>query len=291
MAAAHPILVFLNAKKEKLVAAVPRTFQAALTWESIVQGVAIALEDPKNGHKLGACRPETVYHSLITILRLGLDPAPVRQQAFLVPRKGECTALIGAQGKIELAYRSGQITKIVVQCVYADDDIEIDLATGDVVHRITREQLMSDRDPGPPIAAYARIWIRGTDQPITELMRRRDLLKIKRIAASGGDTPAWKNWEEEMFRRSVLNRALKRAPKSIELMEVLNREVSLEEHEPSLVDVIDAEPPAEVRALPEHIDAQVEDVEAELAKLKSKEPVSTRKPADTDLPFNGEDMP
>lgn len=271
--APNPLLVFLNSKKDKLVAAVPRTFQAVLTFESILQGIAIALEDPKTGPALSRCSPESIYSSLITVLRLGLDPSPIRGQAYLIPRGRECTAMIGSRGKIELAYRSGMITKIVTQCIYANDDIEIDLANGEVVHKITKAQLLDDTDPGPAIAAYARVWIKGSNEPLTELLRRRDFEKIK----NGSKSPAYVSYEDEMFRKAVLGRALKRCPSSAELMEVLNRDVDISETAiPARVslhaDVIENEPtPA---ALPDY--GTAEEVDAELSRMA--EPVHVVEP-------------
>lgn len=214
------ILAYLNTKRAMLTAAVPRTFQSALTWESIVQSLGASLNDPKNGANLRRCKPESIYLALIKILRLGLDPAPELGQAYLIPRGQECTALIGAQGKIELAYRSGRIDKIVCQVVYAEDHIEIDLAEGTIVHRVTKEQLLDSQEPGEPIAAYARIWVKGAAQPTLELMRMFEFERIRTVAGSA-NSPSYKNYYTEMWRRSVLNRALKRAPKSTELSEAL----------------------------------------------------------------------
>lgn len=289
----HPTIVFLNQKKDAILGAVPQTFRAALTWERIMQSVGMALA--KNP-KLGDCEPHTVYTSLLEILGKGLDVG-MDGQAYLVPYKGQCTAMIGAQGKIELAYRSGMIDKIVCQVVYEGDTIEMDLADGSIRHPMSKEYLVAiaeDADArGAMIAAYARVWVKGVHEPMLELMTLGDFKKIKAAAMerTGKLGPAYKLWESEMFRRSVLNRALKRAPKSRDLMEVLNRETELEEVDPlNVIDADTARPQAaqaSAHALPDH--GEPEDVEAELAKVAAKEKVRAN---DQDHPFAGdEEMP
>jgi len=285
MSMAHPTLMFLNNKQKAIMGAVPTTLRSALTWERIMQAVGQALV---KSTKLQECSPDSVYRSVLEIVGKGLDIG-MDGQAYLVPFKGECTALIGAQGKIELAHRSGMIDRIVCQVVYGNDTVEIDLAEGTVKHPLTLAYLAKGVDDpdfrGPMLACYARIWVKGVAEPMLELMTIGDFDKIKAGAAkrSGGRlSPAYTEWPSEMFRRSCLNRALKRAPKSRDLMEVLNRETALEEQDPDL-NVIDA-PSAQVSGhnaaaqLPDH--GEPEDVEQELAKLKERE----RAPARTATP-------
>lgn len=229
MSERHPVFALLQSKKGALTGAVPKTMRAGLTWEAIVQGVGLAME--KNS-TLVKCHPQTIYTSLLTILRLGLDPSGLTQQAYLVPfynsraKRHECQAIIGQQGKIELAYRSGQIDRIITAVIYENDDCEFNLADGTLSHTF---DLRGD-DRGGIVAAYARVWIRGSAHPVTELMTYAEFGKIKAAAARRNRdklSPAYREWEGEMFRRSVLNRALKRCPKSADLAEVLQREAEI----------------------------------------------------------------
>lgn len=286
----HPALVFLNAKKDHLLAAVPKTLAAALTWERIMQAVGMALA---KSEQLQRCSPESIYRSVLDIIGKGLDIG-MDGQAYLVPFKGECTPMIGAQGKIELAYRSGLIDKIVCQVVYENDTIDIDLANGTVEHPMTIDYLRriaKEGGRGDMLAAYSRIWVKGVSEPILELMTVNEFEKIKADASkrTGGKlSPAYKEWPSEMFRRSVLNRGLKRAPKSRDLMDVLNREMELEGEPVSTVnrDVVDADA-ATPAALADH--GEQEDLEAKLERFKERERVTVDEP-----PFataEGEVMP
>ena len=262
--AQHPIVVYCREKIDDLAGAVPRQFRELLPAEGILQAVIALLADSK-AEKLRACVPASFFDSLIGGLRLGLDPAPGRGEMYLVPRKADdvwvATLQIGSQGKIALAYRSGLVTKIVCNVVYEDDDYQVDLANGVMTHVLTKERIAST--PGRILCSYARIWTKGAIDPIDEVMRPADFAKIKAAATKFGESGAWKEWESEMWRRSVLNRALKRAPRSVALAEALDEEVG-------------ASPSVSVTPTPRPADPAPADVEARLSQLRDDVP-----------PFNG----
>jgi recombination protein RecT len=258
------ILSKMKAKRGAIAAAVPQTFRGALTYESIMQAVGLACERSENLRK---CDPETVYTSVLFLVRMGLDVSGYTGEAYLVPfynsRTGrhECTPMVGQQGKIAMAYRSGKIDRILTGVAHAADDYEFDLATGFLRHSF--DPTLTDR--GPAVFGWARVWVKGSADPITEIMPAADFQKIEDAAKKknrGKLSPAYKQWRDEMFRRSVLSRALKRSPKSTDIAEVLNRESAfhananpidvewMEADTSAPADVIDAEhveaaPPAE----------------------------------------------
>ncbi|MCK5089401.1 MAG: recombinase RecT [Hyphomicrobiaceae bacterium] len=251
------IVSHLHAKRGALAAAVPKTFRGALTQESIVQAVGLACERSPNLRK---CDPQTVYTSVLFLVRMGLDVSGYTGEAYLVPfynskaGRHECTPMVGQQGKIAMAYRSGKIDRILTGVAHAHDDYEFDLASGYLRH--TFDPTLNDR--GPAVFAWARVWVKDSTDPLTEIMPAADFQKIEDAAKKknrGKLSPAYKQWRDEMFRRSVLSRCLKRAPKSTDIAEVLNREssfaastdpidVSWTDAGTSAPDVIDAEPEA-----------------------------------------------
>ena len=228
----HEILATLDAKQQNVMSAVPQTLHAAMTWESIRQGVGMAIEQSPGG-RLGKCDPRTVYTSVLYIVRLGLDCSGYTGQAYLVPfwstKRGryECQPIIGVQGKIELAYRSGHIDRIVTGVIHERDSWSMDLAAGELHHAI--DLRLEDRGPG--LAGYARVWTRGAALPNQEVMTAAEFDQIEAAASKrtrGNLSPAYKEWRDEMWRRSALNRALKRCPKSPDLMAVLSRESEMQ---------------------------------------------------------------
>lgn len=259
------ILATIDAKRPAILSVVPRTFRAALTWESIRNGIGLAVS---RSEQLQKCDPLTVYQSVLDILRFGLDPSGVTGQAYLVPyynkerRRHECSAIIGQQGKIEMAFRTGRYASIVTEVVHENDAYSFDLARRELSHTY-----QPNEERGEPLFAYCRVWLTGFDlngpPNFQEIMGISDFRRI----AKGKRSPAYREWFGEMFRRSVLARCLKRAPKSIDLAEVLNREAELEGRvaRGSLLDfaeeapAVEEAPPVKVvepAALPDVIDAE-----------------------------------
>lgn len=258
------LMTYLQSKKEALKLAVPESLRQSLTIQSIIQGLGLAIA--KNP-KLAECDSYSVYVSTLFILRLGLDPSGQTGQAWLVPYDGKASPLIGYQGKLELAYRSGNFDRFSVQVVKEKDDFVFDLATCTFSHTY---KLGVDR--GKTIGAYCLAWLKGATTPVPELMDRIDFERIEAAAKKknrGKLSPAYAEWEDEMFRRSVLTRALKRLPKSADLFEVLAHEN--EEYREGAIDTEFEEVP-ETKAIDEK--APPEDLNP-----KAKEP-AMREPGD-----------
>lgn len=263
-------LALLDSRRPVIEQIIPQTLQGSITWESIRTSVALALGA---NQRLQEADPQTVYASVLYILRLGLEIGGHGQQAYLVPFKGTCTPMIGAQGKIELAMRSGKIDALTAQIVYERDHFDVDfLQPGANSHK----PAFGDR--GKPVLCYAAIWVKGASIPLLEIMSAEDFEKIKADAVkrSGGKpSPAYTAWPLEMWRRSCLNRALKRAPKSRDLWEALSTQTAIDlggkvtVDKVGHVDVIDASPEA-YGALPDF--SEVDDIDARAAEAVGIEP-------------------
>lgn len=279
---ATAILATISGKQHEISNAIPKTFRGAMAYESIRQSVALACE---KSDRLAKCSPRSVYAALLDAVRLGLDVSPLRQQAFLVPfydskTKGyKCQLIVGAQGKIEMAYRSGNVTKIVTNVVHENDDFAFDLASGDMRHTF---DWRNPGDRGEIVAAYARIWLKHGGDPIQELMTTVDFAKIvesHKQKNRGNMSPAYRDWYGEMFRRSVLNRALKRAPKSVDIAEMLERESGIEAKQVAgeMVDAAfeEVNAPSSAPAIAKDEDLLI-DIEADQQQAVEAAPVATK---------------
>lgn len=105
---------------------------------------------------LDQCDPDSVLGALMTCAQLGLRPG-VLGHAWPLPYwdghagRHRAQLVIGYQGLIELAHRSGQIASLVARTVHANDTFSVDYGLAEsLVHR---PNLRGDR--GPAIAYYA----------------------------------------------------------------------------------------------------------------------------------------
>lgn len=220
--ARNALVYHMRSERQAIEAALPRTL--GMTPDRVIQGIELAAQ--KNPRIL-QCDPLTVLSSALYIARLGLDPSGQTGEAFLVPFGRECTPMVGQQGRIDLAYRSGKIARIVTQCIYEHDHFEHDLATGECSHRVN----LKAPERGELLGAYCLIWTTYSDRPVLEVMGWSEfearIMEPAKKKNRGKLSPAYENYPGEMIRRSVLHRALKRAPKSIELADLLAAESHL----------------------------------------------------------------
>jgi len=213
----------IEAKKSNLLGVLPVSLKGRMTWENIKSQVGMAVAGSR---ALQECESASIYTSVLYILHLGLEIGGHAGQAYLIPYNGKCTPMVGAQGKIELAYRSGSIDAIRSAVVYENDRFDLDLATGEISHR---PALRGGR--GDILGTWAGIWVSGRPDPIIEWFAEEDFNKIRNEAKRknrGKESPAYANWPGEMRRRSAINRALKRAPKSRDLLDVLQESMAVE---------------------------------------------------------------
>ena len=90
--------------------------------------ILIALSALNNTPQLKQCTPMSFISALLNAAQLGLEPNSPLGQAYLIPytNKGqlEVQFQIGYKGRIDLAYRNGQMQTIQAQVVYENDLFE-----------------------------------------------------------------------------------------------------------------------------------------------------------------------
>ncbi|KKK49066.1 hypothetical protein LCGC14_3138830, partial [marine sediment metagenome] len=124
----------------------------------------------------------------------------------------ECQLIIGYRGLIDLARRSGEVSKIETRLVYQSDVFEVDYgAVRPLVHRPDYKTL----DRGEWYAVWALATFKdGTVQ--LEVMTRDEVEKIRNRSKATGYSP-WKSDYGEMSRKTVVRRLCKYLPLSPEL--------------------------------------------------------------------------
>lgn len=148
--------------------------------------------------------------------------------AYLVPYKADVTVIISPHGLIELMYRNPLVKSVQARVVREGEEFSISYAPEATVHHAPS----LTQETGVMIGAYAIVEL-TTGGRIVEWMSKIDILKIKAasMSAKKGYGP-WKDWEEEMWRKSVLKRVAKYVPQSEDLRVALEKDD--EESDPAL---------------------------------------------------------
>lgn len=164
------------------------------------------LMDMSTNQKLREATPQSIYLGLLACAVTGLEPGALKGEAYLVPFAGNAVFIPGWKGLVKQARRSREITGITANVVRDADTFDIDLGTSNtIIHKPARGAR------GDVIGAYAVANLEHGSREI-EYMDREDLDRIRKVAESRGKSPAWKDWADQMERKSVLRRLCKRLP-------------------------------------------------------------------------------
>lgn len=171
------------------------------------------------------CSPASILLAVSKACELGLEPGGARKHAYLVPFKDECTLIVGFQGMLELARRSNQYRKIDTHLVYENEHFR------QAPHLTPPfEHFPLIRDRGEIVAAYSYIVLKTGEESL-EVMPVEELEAIRRrLPDRQKNSPAWRDYKGEMYRKLVLKRHLKRMPQSVELANAVEHSNQTEGH-------------------------------------------------------------
>lgn len=171
--------------------------------------------------KLLECTKESFARSVMQSAELGLDCSGTLGSAYLVPywssklRAFEAQFIPGYRGLIDLARRSGQVSRIEAHLVYKNDDYELVLGTEPVL--VHKPKLDGPR--GEVVFAYMVAELVGGSKQV-ESMTLDELNAIKKRSKSrdrdGNLVGPWVTDEGEMRRKTVVRRGVKYLPLSPE---------------------------------------------------------------------------
>ncbi|WNO25859.1 hypothetical protein SEA_ALTADENA_37 [Arthrobacter phage Altadena] len=119
----------------ELIRAMAPEFQRAMPRGAEAQQlVRDALTVLKQSPRLAEVNPQSLLGALMTCAQLGLRPGiGALGHAYIIPFKGQAQFLLGYQGMIELANRSGEISNITARIVYSKDEFRISYGLEDTL--------------------------------------------------------------------------------------------------------------------------------------------------------------
>ncbi len=150
------------------------------------------------------CDPRTIQRELLKCCADGL--VPDGREAVILPYKKSANYQPMIHGIVKRLKELGSVNSITVELVHENDMFHVNLADQeDTKHEFD----IFTKDRGDIVGAYAIF--RGKDKSVMhrEVMSRQELDKV-RSASKSPDSPAWANWEGEMFKKAVIRRGSKR---------------------------------------------------------------------------------
>ena len=175
-----------------------------------LKGAMLILAETQTRDKkpvLQACTKESIAKAMLKMVVQGLSP--LKSQGYFIPYGDQLTWSRSYQGSIALARRVGGVSDVVANIVYKEDVFEYKVNTETGRKELVKhEQKFENIDNGEIKGAYAII---SYEDGRTDLV----VMTIKEIetawgqGATKGNSPAHKNFRQEMAKKTVINRACK----------------------------------------------------------------------------------
>lgn len=210
----------------------PQFALAAPRGAEATQLVRDALTCLRMTPKLAECEPTSVLGALMTCAQLGLRPG-VLGHAWLLPFRDrqsgtqKAQLVIGYQGLVELAHRSGRIADIIARTVYEGDEFDVAYGLSDVL--VHKPDL--DGDETTPVAYYAIARFTNGGHAFYVMSHKKMLAYRDRHAKArnrnGEVIGPWRDEFEGMAHKTCVRQLAKWMPKATDLATALAADDSI----------------------------------------------------------------
>lgn len=208
---------------QELARAVPKH----LTADRMIR---LALTALRTTPKLGECSPDSFIACVFQAAQLGLEPNTPLQQCYLIPRWNkkreaqEATFLLGYQGMIDLATRSGRVSSITSVAVREGDVFEYERGLNEKLRHVP--SLDPNREQRDITHVYSIARVRNSD-PIWEVLSVAQVDARRDRSQASGSGP-WVTDYEAMALKTACRALFRWVPKSSELARAEALEVAME---------------------------------------------------------------
>jgi recombination protein RecT len=174
--------------------------------ENALKSAYIILSDPKN-NILAKCDKSSVAEALLKMVVYGVSP--IEKQCYFIPYGDKLECSISYAGNIAIAKRYGNLKSIKGNAIFKGDtfEFEVDQTTGRrkvIKHLQTLESVGSNKIKG----AYA-VYELNDGSVDVEVMNINQIQASWNQGGAKGNSPAHKNFADQMAVKTVLNRACK----------------------------------------------------------------------------------
>ncbi len=204
---------------QKMGPEIARALPRHMTPDRMARIVLTALRTTRD---LALCTRESFLACVMQASQLGLEPNTPLGHLYLIPRRNkrlpphqrECTMVIGYQGFIELARRSGMVASIYAYAVRERDEFHYQLGLNPDVHHKPAED--SQREERPITHVYAVAAMRDSQERVFVVLTKPQIDARRKRSAASDDGP-WVTDYEAMCLKTAVRVLWKWLPKSTEI--------------------------------------------------------------------------
>lgn len=177
----------------------------SVTWAKESQFAIQAFQKNDFLAKTAMSNPTSAQNAIINVAAIGITLNPAAKLAYLVPRDGGVHLDISYMGLLHLAQVSGAIQWGQCKLVHANDTYESNGLDKAPTHKYN-----AFGERGPVVGGYCTVKTAQGDYLTDEM----SLSEIKQVEnTSKAKNGPWKNWWEEMARKTIVKRAAKYWPR------------------------------------------------------------------------------
>lgn len=204
---------------EKMMAASEKQFLRLLANDSkaVLRLYRVTMNYISKNPKLMECAPESIIGCMLISSELGLEFGYLGQ-AHMIPYKNkkknyrlEAQFIPGYQGLMLLAQRTGSIVNTNAAVVYEGDKFQYEYGMNAALRHVPS---MEDKKGRQRMCCYA--YAKTTSGFYFTVLSMTDLEKIRAVSQSK-DSPAWKDWTDEMYEKTAFRKLTKLLPKEASL--------------------------------------------------------------------------
>lgn len=157
--------------------------------------------------------PASLIVALSEAAQLGLMPGT--DEYYLTPKAGKILGIVGYQGEIELMYRAGAVSSVIVENVYANDKFSWNPGT---MTKPLHEVDWFGGDRGKIIGSYAYAIMKdgAVSKVVVVDQKRIERAKSASASASSGKNSPWLSDEAAMILKTAAHDLAKWVPTSSE---------------------------------------------------------------------------
>lgn len=190
---------------------------SGISPQRVAKIVCRILADPEKRALLG-CTMSSLYTAISECVSLGLEPRLGR--AYFVPYGRECKLILGYQGMLDLARRSGVMA--TAHAVFDGDEFLFAEGTNERIEHVP----FLDGERNESTFRYAYVVSRLADGQIFHtVMNRGEIDKVRSRSKASRNGP-WMTDYVEMAKKTVVRRAAKNWPLSVDAMEAFESDDS-----------------------------------------------------------------
>lgn len=174
--------------------------------ENALKSAYIILSDPKN-NILAKCDKSSVSEALLKMVVYGVSP--IKKQCYFIPYGEKLECSISYAGNIAIAKRYGNLKSIKGNAIFKGDTFEFEVDTVTGCRKIIKHvQTLESIGTNEIIGAYA-VYELNNGIVDVEVMNINQIIMAWGQGGSKGNSPAHKNFADQMAIKTVLNRACK----------------------------------------------------------------------------------